>query len=76
MTEPTELLPYEDPKHKGNSAEYHTGELCVEPDCEQPAGTAWSPLWCFVHNAQRIKRISRQLDEFIENRKRSLEQED
>jgi hypothetical protein len=31
--------------------------------CDRPAGTLWSPYWCFEHNVERIRRISRQLDE-------------
>lgn len=56
------LLAFEDPDHPGNSFKYYTGESCIEEGCEQPAGTAWSPFWCFHHNVERIKRISQQFD--------------
>lgn len=63
------LAPYEDPKHPGNSPNYHTGKLCVE-GCGRPAGTAWSPLWCQPCNAARMKKISAQLEEIAAEFKR------
>jgi len=51
------IEPYEDPNHEGNSSQYHTGKVCIEQGCDKPAGTAWSPLWCFEHNVERIHRI-------------------
>jgi len=62
----SEARPYADPGHPGNGPEHHTGEACVEEGCDRPAGTAWSPYWCQPHNAERIDRISRQLDGFID----------
>lgn len=59
---PNPLLPYEDPDHPGNSAEHHTGKLCVE-GCGRPAGTAWSPYWCHPCNVKRMRRISRDLED-------------
>lgn len=56
---------YEDPKHEGNSSKYHTGKECIERDCERPAGTKWSPYWCFECNVSRIKRISIQLNNMM-----------
>ncbi len=53
----------EDPGNEGNSAAYHTGKPCVERGCDRPAGTAWSPQWCFECNVVRMKRISRSLAE-------------
>ena len=50
---------YDDPEDKGNSAAYHTGKACVVPGCTEPAGTGWSPHWCFRHNAERMRRIHR-----------------
>jgi hypothetical protein len=51
---------YDDPNDDGNSARYHTGKLCIE-GCGRPAGTQWSPYWCFECNVKRIKRITREL---------------
>jgi hypothetical protein len=62
-------LAYQDPKNKGNSKAYHTGKKCVEPGCQEPAGTAWSKLWCFKHNVERIDRITKSLEE-LTNAKR------
>lgn len=62
----TTLQAFEDPNHFGNSPEYHTGELCMEKFCDKPAGTRWSPYWCFDCNVKRIKRISKQLDGFVD----------
>ena len=56
---------YDDPKDPGNSKRYHTGKRCIEPGCNNPAGTAWSPYWCFQHNVERINRISQQLDAMV-----------
>lgn len=51
------MLAYKDPNHEGNSAKYHTGARCIE-GCGRPAGTWWSPLWCFECNVKRMNRIS------------------
>lgn len=48
---------FEDPKHEGNSKKYHTGKTCIEKGCDRPAGTWWSPSWCFAHNVARMTRI-------------------
>lgn len=55
------LKPYQDPNHEGNSKKYKTNKVCIEKDCENKAGTAWSPLWCFECNVIRMDRISSQL---------------
>jgi hypothetical protein len=65
----TTLLAYEDPFHEGNSPSYYTGKPCIIPGCDKPAGTWWSPYWCFEHNVERIKRISKQFDDILNNRK-------
>jgi len=57
----SEIDAYEDPGHEGNSEKYHTGKECCETGCARPAGTAWSPYWCFECNIQRINRITRTL---------------
>ena len=49
---------YEDLNNEGNySARYLTGKNCLVAGCSQPAGTAWSPLWCVKHNISRMKQI-------------------
>ena len=57
---------YADPNHVGNSAKHYTGKQCIEKGCEAPAGTKWSPLWCFEHNVQRIDRISASLEDIVQ----------
>jgi hypothetical protein len=44
-----------------NSARYHTGKLCIE-GCGRPAGTRWSPYWCWQCNVARMARITEQLN--------------
>lgn len=51
---------FENSNHEGNSSKYHTGKKCIS--CNNPAGTAWSPLWCFECNVRRIKKINSQLE--------------
>ncbi|MFA6364229.1 hypothetical protein [Methanoregula sp.] len=51
------MEPCEDPNDPGNDPKYHTGKKCVEPGCNHPAGTAWSPYWCQKHNAERLNGI-------------------
>jgi len=72
------LEPYDDPNHELNSAKYHSGKPCVggeddllpaRPRCDGKAGTAWSPHWCQVCNAKRIRRITRALKNMCEPRK-------
>jgi hypothetical protein len=59
------MMAFEDPANAGNSPKYHTGEKCIEPGCERPAGTAWSPYWCFECNVKRLRRITVELEGFI-----------
>lgn len=47
----------DDPNDPGNDPSHHTGKHCIEPGCTARAGTAWSPLWCAKHNAERLRRI-------------------
>lgn len=54
-------MAFDDPNDERNSASYHTGKTCVESGCDLPAGTAWSPHWCFACNVKRMQRISRSL---------------
>lgn len=60
------MFPYEDPNHEGNSDKHHTGKECIEPGCSKPAGTWWSPLWCFEHNVERMNRIDRSLKDIAD----------
>lgn len=53
---------YDDRDDPRNGSEYWTGEVCIEPGCTNPAGTAWSPYWCYDCNVKRIDRINRQFD--------------
>lgn len=59
------MLNYQNPRHEGNSAQYHTGKACIEKGCSNPAGTFWSPLWCFDHNVKRMTRITVNLDDAV-----------
>lgn len=52
---------YEDPNSPGNSPAHHTGKRCIEAGCGNPAGTAWSHLWCQSCNAARMRRIDASL---------------
>lgn len=69
MTEAKELLAFEDPNHEGNLSKYHSGKPCHTKGCKEPAGTRWSPYWCFKHNVERMNRISAQLEDFAEKAK-------
>lgn len=35
---------------------------CVEPGCEEQAGTPWTDHWCPRHDEERRDRISANLD--------------
>ena len=61
------ILAFEDPDHEGNTSKYHTGKKCIEKDCNKPAGTAWSPYWCFECNVKRIRRIDNQLLDIVKD---------
>jgi hypothetical protein len=56
---------HHDPHAPENGPKYHTGKLCIEPGCDDPAGTAWGPYWCQRHNAERLDRISANLDRML-----------
>jgi hypothetical protein len=53
----------DDPEDAMNGPRYHTGRLCTEPGCHEPAGTAWGPHRCQRHNAEQLARMSRALAE-------------
>lgn len=59
------LLAFEDPSHDGNSPRYHTGKKCTKFGCDNPAGTWWSPHWCFEHNVDRIRKITAALEDAV-----------
>lgn len=46
---------------EGHVCQQPNGKPCIEPDCNEPAGTLWGPLWCPDHDRERIDRISAQL---------------
>jgi hypothetical protein len=46
-----------------NAESWHTGKACIEKGCNEKAGTAWSPHWCWECNAKRLDRITRGLEE-------------
>ena len=56
------MKPHQDPTDTRNGPKHQTGKPCIEPGCDQPAGTAWSPFWCQPCNAKRIDSISATLD--------------
>ena len=60
------LMPYADRDDPLNGSDYQTGKPCIEPGCERPAGTAWSPYWCFEHNVERLDRITASLETIAE----------
>lgn len=66
MSDVTPERPYADPNHSGNGPEHLTGATCITFDCEEPAGTWWSPLWCQRCNTDRMDRIGRRLREMLE----------
>lgn len=63
------MKPWADADDSRNGPGHHTGKPCIEKDCDKPAGTAWSPHWCFEHNVERIRRI----DLFLKSRVEELE---
>lgn len=69
MSEQIKLEAYKDPTHEGNTDKYHTGKQCITDGCTKPAGTLWSPAWCFEHNVERLSRITASLDGIILERR-------
>jgi hypothetical protein len=59
------VKPFEDPNHEGNSAKYRSGRSCHTKGCKEPAGTWWSPHWCFAHNVERIHRIEAGINDVL-----------
>jgi len=56
---------YQDPRNPGNGPKYRTGRECVERGCTNPAGTAWSRLWCMPCNVKRMDKIDANLREML-----------
>jgi hypothetical protein len=53
---------HENPNDDFNSSKYHTGKKCIENGCDKPAGTKWSPFWCWECNSKRLNYISSQFE--------------
>ncbi len=51
----------------GYSVKYYTGKPCIVDGCKEHAGTAWSPLWCRVHDIERRKRISCNMKKILDD---------
>jgi len=56
---------YNDKKCEGNSSKCRIGGKCIEINCNNPAGTAWSPYWCVDCNIKRMDKITKQLDDIV-----------
>lgn len=65
MVKKGEMKAFEDPENRGNSDIHHTGKLCTEVGCDNPAGTWWSPHWCFPCNVKRMQRIGKHLESMM-----------
>ena len=55
-----------DLRHPGYSKKYHTGKKCIEPGCNEPAGTLWGYYWCPKHDIERKKRITSSMEEILQ----------
>jgi hypothetical protein len=49
----------------GHVCQRPSGRTCIEPECEQPAGTLWGPLWCPEHDQERLDRVSNRLEDLF-----------
>lgn len=47
----------------GHICQEPSGRACDERGCGSPAGTFWGPYWCPDHDAQRLDRITAQLND-------------
>ncbi len=56
------LPAWDNPASPLNGSEFFSGTACVESGCQNPAGTAWSPHWCWQHNAERMRRLRKQFE--------------
>lgn len=61
---------FENPNDPRNGPDHHTGKPCIEPGCDNPAGTKWSPLWCHPCNVERMRLIDRTLKEISQRLRR------
>lgn len=60
-------MAFDDPNDPNNGPQFHTGKRCIEQGCDEPAGTAWGPYWCFRHNVERLNRIGDRLDRLADS---------
>ena len=49
----------------GHTCQESSGRECIEVGCRNAAGTHWGPLWCPVHDEERLDRITRNLEEIV-----------
>ena len=47
---------------RGHICQEPSGRTCVEPGCDEPAGTWWGPLWCPEHDKERLDRCTAGLE--------------
>lgn len=64
--------PCHDMNHRWNSSKFHNGYKCIEKDCKEPAGTAWSPHWCKYCNSKRMKKIDESLGSMIKGKSNGI----
>jgi len=56
----------EELKDSGYGPKYHTGKPCITKECSEPAGTAWTPMWCTKCDIKRKERISRNMQKILD----------
>lgn len=40
---------------------------CIEPGCNESAGTPWTHLWCLAHDEERRARITESMERISES---------
>jgi hypothetical protein len=55
----------------GHVCQKPSGAPCIEPGCNEPAGTLWGPLWCPDHDRERIARVDRNLRAILDEMRSS-----
>lgn len=50
----------------GHICQKPSGYTCIEPGCQSPAGTWWTPYWCPPCDEERIDRITAQIEDLVE----------
>lgn len=50
-----------------------SGYVCDASGCVEEAGTLWGPLWCPVHDVERLDRVSEGLGGLAEALKRKAD---